>query len=72
MFLSRKLKRPKMTSEEMDAIIERAKTEPPLELEKGDLKAMIIAAFIVFFPFVLVFSGSLILIYWLIFYVWGG
>jgi len=72
MFLSRKMKRPKMTNEEMNAILEKAKTEPPLELEKGDLKAMIIAAFIVFFPFILVFAGTLIFLYWFIFNVWGG
>jgi len=71
MFLSKKHKRPKMTREEADAIIERSKTEEPLELEKGDIKAMILAAFIVFLPFVLAFSGALGLLYWFIFHVWA-
>ena len=72
MFLSRKYKRPKMTREEADAIIERSKTEEPLELEKGDLLAIILAAFKVFLPFVLGMGGSLMLIWWLIFNVWAS
>jgi len=70
MFLG-KLKR-KMTREEADAIIERAKTEAPLELEKGDLKAMMLAAFIVFVPFLLAFVGAFVLLYLFIFRVWGA
>ena len=70
MFLG-KLKR-KMTREEADAIIERAKTEEPLELEKGDLKAMLLAAIIVFVPFILLFVGAFALLWWFIFRVWGG
>ena len=40
---------------------ERLKSEPPIELEKGDLKAMIIAGFIVFGPFVLIVGGIMAL-----------
>jgi len=50
-----------------EKIIEKTKTEAPLELEKGDLKAIIIAAFITLFPIVLVFAGILGLAYWLLF-----
>jgi len=71
MFLG-KLKRPKMTKEEANSIIERSKTEEPLELEKGDLLAMILAALGVFMPFILGISGSLLLLWWLIFNVWGN
>ena len=71
MFLG-KLKRPKMTKEEANAIIERSKTEEPLDLEKGDLLAMILAALSVFLPFVLAIGGSLLLLWWLIFNVWGS
>jgi len=67
MFLPKKMKRPRMTSEEAAQIMEKAKTEAPLELEKGDIKAMIIAATIVFMPFILVFCGVLYLLYWFIF-----
>ena len=69
MLLSKKLKR-RMTSEEADAIIERSKTEPPLELEKGDIPAMILAGIIVFFPVVLAIGGTLAFLYWFIFNVW--
>jgi len=71
MFLG-KLKRPRMTREEADAIIERSKSEPPLDLERGDLTAMILAAIIVFLPFILFISGAMGLLWWLIFRVWGG
>jgi len=71
MFLG-KLKRPRMTRAEAKAIIERSKTEEPLELEKNDLKAMFLAAIIVFLPFVLLISGALWLIWWLFFRVFGG
>jgi len=71
MFLG-KLKRSKMTRDEADAIFEKAKTEEPLELEKNDLKAMIIAAIIVFVPFILLFSGVLFFAWWFFFRVWGG
>jgi dihydroxyacid dehydratase/phosphogluconate dehydratase len=72
MFLSKKLKRPRMTREEADAIIERAKTEAPLELEKGDIPAMMLAAVIVFLPFILVLGGSMVFLWWFIFHVWAG
>jgi len=61
-----------MTREEADAIIERSKSEPPLDLERGDLTAMILAAIIVFLPFILLISGAMGLLWWLIFRVWGG
>ena len=65
-------KRRKMTREEADAIIERSKTEEPLELEKGDRLAMFIAAVIVFAPVVLAIVGVLALSWWIIFHVWLG
>jgi len=65
MFLGKLKKR--FTREDADAIIERAKTEAPLELEKGDLPAMLIAAFLVFAPFVLAFAGVFIIV-WFIFF----
>jgi hypothetical protein len=71
MFLG-KLKRPRMRREEADAIIERARTEEPLDLEKGDLKAIILAAFIVFVPFVLLIAGSWAFLWWFVFRVLGG
>jgi len=64
-------KRKKMTREEADAIIEKAKTEAPIELEKGDLPAMFFAALIVFVPFILLLGGAMIFLWWFIFYVWG-
>jgi len=60
-----------MTLEEANAIMEKAKTEEPLELEKGDLKAMILAAFIVFMPFVLLIGGGIGLLWWVFFHVLG-
>ena len=71
MFLGNR-KRPRMTREEADAIIEKAKSEAPLELEKGDKLAMFLAALAVFLPFILVISGVFVLFWWLIFRVWGG
>lgn len=71
MFLSRKMKR-KFTREEADAIIEKAKTEEPLQLEKNDLKAIMLAAAIVFVPFVLVFVGVMGLMFMFISRIWGG
>jgi len=71
MFLPRRMKRPKMTREEIDAIMEKTKTEEPLELEKGDKPAMLLAALIVFLPFLLAIIGPLIFVYWFIFNVWA-
>jgi len=71
MFLG-KLKRKRMTRQEADAIIARSKTEAPLELEKGDLLAMFLAALKVFLPFVAALSGVFIFVWWFIFYVWGS
>ena len=70
MFLGKRKR--KMTREEMDAIVERSKAEKPLELEKGDRLAMVMAAFIVFVPVVLAIVGALVGVWWFIFYVWGG
>jgi len=39
--------------------------EEPLELEKGDMFAIMVAAFRVFFPMILVFVGVISLITWL-------
>ena len=65
-------KRRKMTSEEADAIIERSKTEEPIELEKGDIPAMILAAIIVFLPFILALGTAMLILWWFIFSVWGA
>jgi len=70
MFLRKSQKR-KMTAAEADAIFEKAKTEEPLELEKGDIPAMILAALIVFLPFILVLSGAMVFLWWFITSVWG-
>ena len=73
MFLPKRFKRsPQVIRDEADAIIERAKTEPPLELEKGDLKAMFLAGLVVFVPFLLALIVPILLLYWFIFNVWGG
>ena len=72
MFLSKKLKRKRMTFEEANAIIERSKTEEPLELEKGDKLAMFFAGLIVFVPFILLFIGVFVGLYFFIFRIWGA
>lgn len=51
---------------DVEAVMNRTKTEKSLRLEKGDLPAIIIAAFAVFTPFLLVFTGALAFAYWLI------
>jgi len=61
MFLLPKNLKKRMTRQDADEILERAKDEEPLELEKGDLKAIILAAIIVFVPFVLVIIGAMLL-----------
>jgi len=71
MLLSNKMRR-KFTRKEADEIIERAKTEAPLELEKGDIPAMILAALMVFVPFTLALGGGLLLLWVFIFFVLGG
>jgi len=48
-----------------DKVLAKTKEEPALELEKGDLKAIIIAAMLVLFPILLVFVGALLFIFWL-------
>jgi len=65
-------KRKGMTREEADAIINKSKTEAPLELEKGDLPAILMAAFIVFVPFLLAFGAAFGIVWWLMFRVIGG
>lgn len=70
MFLGKRKER--FTREDADAILERAKTEAPLDLEKGDIPAMFIAAVRVFLPFVLAICGTLLLVWFFIFYIWGG
>jgi hypothetical protein len=72
MLFNNKFKRKRMTREEADAIIERAKTESPLELEKGDKLAMFFAALIVFVPFVLVFCGILVFAWFFLFRIIGA
>ena len=71
MLLPKRLKR-KFTRKDANEIIERSKTEAPLELEKGDIPAMVLAAIMVFLPFVLALSGVILLLWLLIFVVWGG
>ena len=61
MFFSR-YKRNKVDA---DKILAKTKEEPPLELEKGDLKAIFIAAMLVLFPILLAFIGALLFIFWL-------
>ena len=70
MFLPKRMKRG-MTKEQANAIIERSKKEDPLDLEKGDLPAIILAAFAVFGPFVLGFGGVMFLMYLFITSLWG-
>ena len=55
----------RLTREKADAIIERAKTEEPLELEKGDKLAMLFAGLLVFVPFALVLAGAMLLVMWI-------
>ncbi|MCL2286129.1 MAG: hypothetical protein FWC32_07150 [Firmicutes bacterium] len=50
---------------DVNSVIEKTKQEPELELEKGDLMAIIIAAVIVILPVLLSFIGGVLLIYWL-------
>ena len=50
---------------EAEKTLNRVKNEDELDLEKGDLKAIIIAAFITFVPVLLVFIVPLLLLYWL-------
>jgi hypothetical protein len=71
MLLPRRLKR-KFTRKDANEIIDRSKTDAPLELEKGDIPAMVLAAIMVFLPFVLALSGVILLLWLLIFVVWGG
>ena len=56
--------RKKLNVEEIEA---RVKDEPKLELEKGDLKAIVIAAFITLGPFLLFLIGVPFLVFWLFF-----
>ncbi|MCL2168851.1 MAG: hypothetical protein FWB74_02360 [Defluviitaleaceae bacterium] len=70
MFVPKKRKKG-LSREDQNAILERARTEEPLELEKGDMLAIILAAFKVFLPFVLGIAGFLILIAWL-FMLWAS
>ena len=44
---------------------ERVKKEKPLALEKGDLTAIMIAAFLVIGTMMAVFTGTILLVYWL-------
>ena len=62
MFLRKNQKR----SLDVDAVLKQARDEDSLELEKGDMKAMILAAFAVFMPFALLFVGGLALVVFLI------
>ncbi|MCL2752917.1 MAG: hypothetical protein FWE44_02065 [Defluviitaleaceae bacterium] len=71
MFL-RKDQKKRMTRQEANEILERAKKEEPLELEKGDMTAIILAALKVFVPFILLFAGAMLLIWWLIMFVWAS
>ena len=69
MFLGKLKKR--FTREDADAIIKKAETEESLELEKGDMLAIILAAITVFAPFVLALGGAMVLLWWFIMNVWG-
>ena len=72
MLLSRMMRRRKMSRAQADAILERAKTEEPLELEKGDFTAMLIAAFIVFMPVLLGIAAVLGFLYFFVFHIWAA
>ena len=50
-----------------EATDNRVKHEEPLSLEKGDLKAIIIAAIITIGPFFLLLVGTPFVIFWLLF-----
>jgi len=71
MFL-RKDQKKRMTREQANEILERAKTEEPLDLEKGDMMAIILAALKVFVPFILLFAGAILFVWWLIVFVWAS
>ena len=45
-------------------IEDRTKNEEPLELEKGDLKAIVLAAFATLMPIALAMGGAMLLVYW--------
>jgi len=49
-----------------EEIEKRVKNEKPLDLEKGDLKAIIIAAFITMLPILLGLIAVVLIIYWLL------
>lgn len=49
----------------VNKVIEQTKKEPELELEKGDITAIIIAAVITLLPILLVIVGGLLFVYWL-------
>jgi len=49
---------------DVNRVLEKTKQEPELELEKGDLTAIIIAACIVILPVLLSFVGVVLLVYW--------
>ena len=46
--------------------MERVKDEEPLPLEKRDLPAIFIAAFVVFMPFLVGFAALTFLLFWLL------
>jgi len=50
--------------DEKEAISNFAKTRP--EMEKGDLKAMVLAALITFLPVILFIAGGMFLMTWLL------
>ena len=60
------LRRDQKRKIDVKAIEQRVKSEDSLDLEKGDLPAIFIAAFAVFMPFVLGLSGVLVLMYWIL------
>jgi hypothetical protein len=50
---------------DVKSIEERAKSEEKLDLEKGDLPAILMAAFFTFAPFILIFAGITFGLWWL-------
>jgi len=45
--------------------MQRVKQEKPLDLEKGDLPAIFLAAAITFLPMIALLVGIVLLVYWL-------
>jgi len=54
----------KESEKQQSQVNNNEENEEQVKLEKGDSLAILIAALIVFIPFVVVFAGVVLLIYW--------